>query len=260
MSEESETQELNYNQLRRYLADAKDYPQFNEETIRGFAEAFRRFDTDGSDSIDGKELVNCLQAMGEGSSPDRVKDLMHQLGQPETGELNFSEFVGLMNLLYPSEGAKFQKRYIEPGEEHLEFTKDELIVFLDTFRKYEDEDGFLSEKDFGESFRSMGQGATKDTLKKIWNEVNPNGGSKIQFAEFLNAMSWLFPGKKASFEVDFMRPAMKYYQFGRGDILSFLKSFRHFDADGSETIDGSELTQIMNYMGESSNKKKLMNF
>jgi len=163
-----------------------------------------------------------------------------------------------MAILYPGIEAEYQTEFLVPAEEHLEFSMDDIKVFVRAFRKYDyDESGSISCEELKDCLVDMGQGATPKEVQGFIDKYNTSGSGELDFGEFLSLLSDLYPQRKASLEVDFIQPALGFWIFNRADIMAFLKAFRHFDTDGSYSISVSELKNLLAYLGESVTEQKV---
>lgn len=66
-----------------------------EEQIK---EAFCRIDTDGSGSIDKKELRNALKSCNEALSYDIIDEIIRDVDQDGDGKIDIGEFVSLVSI------------------------------------------------------------------------------------------------------------------------------------------------------------------
>jgi Ca2+-binding EF-hand superfamily protein len=69
---------------------------FKPAEIIQFKKTFEMIDEDGSHEIDEQELGTLLASFGEKPKPYKLKKMMAQVDQDESGSLNFEEFVWMM--------------------------------------------------------------------------------------------------------------------------------------------------------------------
>ena len=67
-----------------------------EDEIQGCYRAFQAFDSDNSGSIDHFELKAVLMSMGQTPSDEEIMDLMAQVDEDNSGAINFSEFLAMV--------------------------------------------------------------------------------------------------------------------------------------------------------------------
>jgi len=70
--------------------------ELTEEQRQEIKEAFDLFDTDGSGSIDAKELKVAMRALGFEPSKDEVKRMMAEADREGTGKIEYKDFLDLM--------------------------------------------------------------------------------------------------------------------------------------------------------------------
>ncbi len=71
----------------------KDLTEDQKQEIR---EAFDLFDTDGSGTIDAKELKVAMRALGFEPSKEEIQKLIAQVDKEGSGTVNFAEFLTMM--------------------------------------------------------------------------------------------------------------------------------------------------------------------
>ena len=67
-----------------------------EEQKQEIREAFDLFDTDGSGSIDAKELKVAMRALGFEPKREEIKKLISEVDKDGTGVIDFPEFLDMM--------------------------------------------------------------------------------------------------------------------------------------------------------------------
>ena len=71
----------------------------SEEQIQEYKEAFSLFDKELNGSISIKELGAVLRSMGQNPTENDIKEMIDSLDDNETGTIEFSEFIGLVDKL-----------------------------------------------------------------------------------------------------------------------------------------------------------------
>jgi len=81
------------------LVSAKDDSAGDSDTLRGKTEAvFRDIDTDGSGTIDLKELKAAVEKFGLELSDEAIGSMMSEADSDENGSIDMDEFHGLMEM------------------------------------------------------------------------------------------------------------------------------------------------------------------
>ena len=76
---------------------AKKLPKLTEEQILEFKEAFKLFDKDSGGSIDAEELKDALESLGQVVTEESVQELVDEVDEDGSGEIEFDEFLVLMS-------------------------------------------------------------------------------------------------------------------------------------------------------------------
>ena len=64
--------------------------------VEEFGIAFRYFDKDGDGDIDPDELLKCFQFFGQNPTKDELMDLINEVDDDGSGQIEFPEFLALM--------------------------------------------------------------------------------------------------------------------------------------------------------------------
>ena len=70
--------------------------EITEEQKQEIKEAFDLFDTDGSGTIDAKELKVAMRALGFEPKKEEVRKLLQEMDRDGSGTIEFSEFMEAM--------------------------------------------------------------------------------------------------------------------------------------------------------------------
>jgi hypothetical protein len=78
--------------------NAKTYerPGLSEEEIEEIREAFNLFDTDGSGTIDPKELKAAMQSLGFEAKNQTIYQMIGDIDKDGSGSIDFEEFLDMM--------------------------------------------------------------------------------------------------------------------------------------------------------------------
>ena len=71
-------------------------PKFSDEQIEEIREAFNLFDSDGSGSIDYKELKAAMRALGFETKKEELQKIIAEIDADGSGEIEFPEFMQMM--------------------------------------------------------------------------------------------------------------------------------------------------------------------
>jgi len=93
---------------KKYFEPAKQFPEFTKEDVEVFIEAFREYDTDQSGSIDARELDVAFTRMGQGCSPEKLKQIIDEVDDNKNGTVEWPGFLKIMRNMY---AAKFDDKY-----------------------------------------------------------------------------------------------------------------------------------------------------
>jgi len=144
------------------------------------------------------------------------------------------------------------KYYDEANQFYPEFTKDDIDIFIDGFKKFdEDGSGAIEMGEFEKAMKFIGQGVAPDNMEQIFKELDTDNSGAIDWKEFLQIMRLFYPSKLATYIREFIEPGMRHYPwFTKEELDVFAISFRTFDTDGSGAIDADELTAAFKQMGQ----------
>ena len=71
-------------------------PELTGEQKQEIREAFDLFDTDGSGTIDAKELKVAMRALGFEPKKEEIRKLIADIDRDGTGTIDFNEFLDMM--------------------------------------------------------------------------------------------------------------------------------------------------------------------
>jgi len=81
--------------LRRFNAGGKKQKELTEEQKQEIKEAFDLFDTDGSGSIDSKELKVAMRALGFEPKKEEIQKMISDVDDDGSGTIEYEEFLSL---------------------------------------------------------------------------------------------------------------------------------------------------------------------
>ncbi|XP_047485078.1 troponin C, isotype gamma isoform X5 [Penaeus vannamei] len=145
----------------------------DKEQLCGLRKAFDAFDTDKKGAINVETISTILRMMGVKVSEKNLQEIIAEVDEDGSGELEFEEFCAL--------AAKF---LIEEDEESL---KAEL---KEAFRIYDKQgDGYITTKVLKEILRELDNKLTEEDLDGIIDEVDEDGSGTLDFDEFMDMMT-----------------------------------------------------------------------
>jgi centrin-2/centrin-1 len=160
---------------------SKTVADLSDEQKQEIREAFDQFDTDGSGTIDSKELKVAMRALGFEVSREEIREMIHRTAGSSAGSIDFNQFLELM-------GQKILQR--DPMQE--------ILKAFELFDK--DHNGSISLKDLKSATIELGENLTDDELREMIKEADRDLDGEVGRAEFVEVMkkSGLF----GSFEAD----------------------------------------------------------
>lgn len=149
----------------------KSGPRFDlSDTQRAdIKEAFELFDTDGSGTIDVKELKVAIRALGFEPKKEEIKRMIADVDKDATGSITFADFQHLMT----------QKMS----------EKDSNDEIIKAFRLFDDDDtGAISFRNLKRVARELGENLSDEELREMISEADLNGDGQVDQSEFLRIM------------------------------------------------------------------------
>ncbi|KAI8140106.1 calmodulin-like protein [Fennellomyces sp. T-0311] len=138
-------------------------------------------------------------------------------------------------------------------------TKEELETLKQAFSLYDrDGDGGITVKEFGDILKSLNVGSTAEEIESIVKSVDRNHDGRIDFDEFVVAMTRHLPPPQ-----DHPKRAQTYPPITKGKRLSFYEDdelkqcFHAFDKNGDGYISLNELEEVMSRLGEKLSQQEL---
>lgn len=132
-------------------------------------EAFDLFDSDGSGTIEIKELKVALRALGFEPKKEDMKKMISEMDKSGSGKIDFNEFLELMT-------AKMAE-------------KDSKEEILKAFRLFDDDEtNAISFKNLKRVAKELGENLTDEELQEMIDEADRNGDGLIDEDEFLRIM------------------------------------------------------------------------
>jgi len=145
--------------------------------------------------------------MGQGATPEKLKKIIDGVDKNGNNEIEWVEYLQIMRNFYPSKLAEYEKKFYEPAKQFTEFTKEDIDVFVETFRNYDlDGNGSIDARELEEAFKKMGQGASKEKVEQMIKDADDDGNGTVEWVEFLGIMRKMYSGYQPKTEVKAQTP------------------------------------------------------
>jgi centrin-1 len=143
--------------------------ELTEEQKQEIREAFDLFDTDGSGTIDTKELKVAMRALGFEATKEELRKLVAQVDKDGSGTVDFTEFLGMMT-------AKMGDRD----------SREEMIK---AFRLFDDDEtGKISFRNLKRVAIELGETISDEELQEMIDEADRDGDGEVSQDEFIRIM------------------------------------------------------------------------
>mmetsp|Transcript_20621 Transcript_20621/g.51367 ORF Transcript_20621/g.51367 Transcript_20621/m.51367 type:complete len:161 (+) Transcript_20621:36-518(+) len=144
----------------------------SQEEINGCREAFNKFDKDGSGTIDASELKATLNAMGQNPTEEEIFQMISQVDDDNSGEIEFAEFLKVIE----NQKASAAKANDET---------DTIEAFV-ALGGHSDKTGEISTEKLRAVVKDFG--LTID-IEKLIRETDADGSGKVDYEEFKAMMA-----------------------------------------------------------------------
>jgi len=145
-------------------------PGLTEDEIEEMKEAFDLFDTDGSGSIDPKELRAAMQSLGFEAKNQTIYQMITDLDKNKSGNIDFEEFLDMMTARMSD--------------------KDTREDIAKVFRLFDDDcSGQITLRNLRRVARELGETMTDDELNEMIERADSNGDHSVTMDDFYNIMT-----------------------------------------------------------------------
>lgn len=144
-------------------------PVLTDEQRDEIREAFDLFDSDGSGTIEGKELKTAMRALGFEPHKDELKKMIASVDARGDGRINLEEFTALM-------GARINEKDVQ----------DEMLKAFDLFDS--GGTGRITLADLKRVAESLGESMTEKELSEMITEADVDGDGAVNKNEFVAIM------------------------------------------------------------------------
>lgn len=160
---------------RRYTVEkevVQKYIDIPEEEIAEYRAAFDMFDKDHSGSISSKEFLKVLKNLGQNVTKEEAENILKDLDQDGSGEIEFEEFISYMRKI------KIQE---ELNEED---------VVIKAFQSFDgNKDDVITVMEFREILCKVGQDRfTDDEVDEIFKEAELMNDGQLNYREFVQSL------------------------------------------------------------------------
>jgi len=146
-------------------------PGIPEWQMQELREAFDLFDTDGSGTIDTKELQVALRALGFDSKKEKVRKMIADIDLDGSGTIDFEEFVEMMT-----------------GKMGDRDSPEEIRRVFKLFD--DDETGKISFRNLKRVARELGENMTDEELQEMITKADLDGDGEVNEEEFMRIMTY----------------------------------------------------------------------
>ncbi|KAH3732768.1 centrin 1 [Pelomyxa schiedti] len=145
-------------------------PALTEGQRQEIKEAFELFDTDGSGTIDAKELKVAMRALGFEPKKDEVKRILLEIDKDHTGVVDYQSFLDVMT--------------VKMSEKDM---REEVIK---AFKLFDEEDkGRITFENLQRVARELGeQDMTDEALHEMIDVADRDGDGEVTLDDFLRIM------------------------------------------------------------------------
>ena len=145
-------------------------PGLTEDEIEEIKEAFDLFDTDGSGSIDPKELRAAMQSLGFEAKNQTIYQMITDLDKNKSGNIDFEEFLDMMTARMSD--------------------KDTREDINKVFRLFDDDtSGSITIRNLRRVARELGETMTDEELQEMVERADSNGDGAVSMDDFYNIMT-----------------------------------------------------------------------
>ena len=160
------------------MTDTKLTDEKIAQITAGLQEKFLLFDQDGDQFINKNELGAVMRSFGENPSEDDLNELMKELDDDESDQLEFKEFLRLMENA-DRLNVMMRRKLTDHQTDEI---KQKFLQFDD------DHDGAIDKRELRNVIESLGQSPTDDELQELLDTLDTDGSSTLEFPEFLQLM------------------------------------------------------------------------
>ncbi|RZB97437.1 putative calcium-binding protein CML20 [Glycine soja] len=155
---------------RRYNNKPRGRHNLTTQKKQEIKEAFELFDTDGSGTIDAKELNVAMRALGFEMTEEQINKMIEDVDKDGSGAIDYDEFEYMMT-------AKIGERD----------TKEELMKAFNIIDH--DKNGKISALDIKRIAKELGQNFTDREIQEMVDEADQDNDREVSAEEFITMMN-----------------------------------------------------------------------
>jgi Ca2+-binding EF-hand superfamily protein len=148
-------------------------PGLTEEDIEEIKEAFDLFDSDGSGTVQPRELKNAMVSLGFEAKNATLFHTICELDKDGSGEIEFDEFLNMMSSQMSDHASREEIRN---------------IFFMFDY----DKTGHINIKNLRKIARDLGETCEEDELLDLIRKADSDGDGQVSFEDFYNVMTKRF--------------------------------------------------------------------
>ena len=145
-------------------------PGLSEEEIEEIREAFNLFDTDGSGTIDPKELKAAMQSLGFEAKNQTIYQMIGDIDKDGSGSIDFDTFLDMMT-------AKMSDKD----------SREDIMKVFNLFD--DDQSGKISLRNLKRVAKELGETMTDAELLEMIERADNDQDGEINFEEFYAIMT-----------------------------------------------------------------------
>eukprot|EP00593_Proboscia_inermis_P006178 CAMPEP_0171309548 /NCGR_PEP_ID=MMETSP0816-20121228/19726_1 /TAXON_ID=420281 /ORGANISM="Proboscia inermis, Strain CCAP1064/1" /LENGTH=171 /DNA_ID=CAMNT_0011793165 /DNA_START=127 /DNA_END=642 /DNA_ORIENTATION=+ len=145
-------------------------PGLSEEEIEEIREAFNLFDTDGSGTIDPKELKTAMQSLGFETKNQTIYQMIADIDKDGKGEIDFDEFLDLMTARMSDKDSK-----------------EDIQKVFNLFD--DDKSGFITLSNLKRVSKELGETMSEAELLEMIERADSDEDGQIHFEDFYAIMT-----------------------------------------------------------------------
>ncbi|XP_066279453.1 calmodulin-A-like isoform X2 [Branchiostoma lanceolatum] len=141
-----------------------------------YRDAFNLFDKDGDGLISLEELWTAMRDMGQFTSEEDLRELLHEVDPDGGMTIQFEDFVVILSSILKAEA-------------DVCLPEDEEDELREAFKLFDKEgNGYITSSDLRQVLNCLGQDLTEEEVDDMIGEVDQDGDGKIDYEEFATAV------------------------------------------------------------------------
>ncbi|KAF1328923.1 Caltractin, partial [Globisporangium splendens] len=166
----------------------------DDEDLEEIKEAFQLFGTDGSGSIDVRELKAAMRALGFRVKKAEIRQMIADIDKDESGTINQDEFIEMMT--GKMVGRRKDAMYLPIWDEtltecvmHCRNARDPREEIMKIFKLFDDDNtNKISFRNLKRVCAELGETPTDDEMQEMIDEADRDGDGFINEDEFFRVM------------------------------------------------------------------------